>query len=159
MNIRTAVPALVTGMAGVLAAAGLITFAIRDAPDYADLVPAPDEIVWEEGDHTTLWLSTNRHAVDVLIDNIALGLGDIEERREGSDGVAILGEGPGCVDVVVKSLTVAHSSGNIWRATGTIDRGPNTTGDVEVHLRYYRLADQLPGGGVDVAIIVSERVR
>ena len=116
----------------VLASIGPVTL------DYADLVPAPDEIVWAKGDHTTLWLSTNRHAVDVQIDSIALGLGDIEERSQGQDEPHILGVGPGCQDLVVASLTVEHDTGSTWSVSGTIDRGPNTTGDVVVHVRYYR---------------------
>ena len=137
-----------------LGAAAVVTF-IVDQEDYADLVPAPDEIVWAEGDHTTLWLSTNRHAVDVEIDSIALGLGDIEERSQGQDEPHILGVGPGCQDLVVASLTVEHNTGTQWRVSGTIDRGPNTTGDVEVHIRYYRTATQLPRGGTDVAVTIS----
>ena len=89
----------------VLASIGPVTL------DYADLVPAPDEIVWAKGDHTTLWLSTNRHAVDVEIDSIALGLGDIEERSQGQDEPHIAEcVGPGCQDLVVASLTVSSTT-------------------------------------------------
>ena len=138
-----------------LAAAIAIPFATGSVADYADLVPAPDEIVWVEGEQTTLWLSTNRHAVDVEIGNIALGLGDIEERTQGQEEPAILGVGPGCLDLVVASLTVEHDTGSRWSVSGTIDRGPTTMGDVAVHVRYYRPADQMPEDGTEVDVTVS----
>ena len=156
MNSSRYVPWVVMGMGVVLAAAVLITLATGDPPDYANLVPAPNEIVWEQGDETTVWLSTNRHAVDVQIDSVALGLGDIEERNPGSEMATTLGEGPGCLDRVVASLTVEHDTGETWNVTGTIDRGANTTGDVEVHVRYYRTADQMPGDGTVVGVIVPD---
>ena len=135
--------------------AGKVTVTMPEPAAYADLVPAPDEIVWAEGDHTTLWLSTNRHAVDVEIDSIALGLGDIEERNQGQEESHILGVGPGCLDLVVASLTVEHDTGSAWRVSGTVDRGPNTTGDVEAHIRYYRPDTQAPEDGTEIDVTIS----
>lgn len=155
MNSIRYVPWVVMGTGVVLAAAVLITLATGDPPDYADLVPAPDEIVWAEGAETAVWLSANRHAVDLQIDSIALGLGDIEERNPGSEMATTLGEGPGCLDHAVTSLTVAHDTGDTWNVSGTIDRGPTSKGNVEVHVRYYRPADQMPGDGTVVDVTVS----
>ena len=148
MEGRRIVPVAVMAVGVALATAIAIPFATGSVADFADLVPAPDEIVWAEGEQTTLWLSTNRHAVDVEIGNIALGLGDIEERTQGQEEPTILGVGPGCLDLVVASLTVEHDTGSQWSLSGTIERGPNTTGDVEVHVRYYRPADQMPEDGL-----------
>ena len=155
MEGRRIVPVAVMAVGVALATAIAIPFATGSVADFADLVPAPDEIVWVEGEQTTLWLSTNRHAVDVEIGNIALGLGDIEERTQGQEEPAILGVGPGCLDLVVASLTVEHDTGSQWSVSGTIERGPNTTGDVEVHVRYYRPADQMPEDGTEVDVTVS----
>ena len=150
-----AVAVVVLALGVLLAASTLFYYALVPQPDYADLVPHPEEIIWEEGEQTTLWLSTNRHAVDLRIDSIALGLGDIEERNQGGEQPIILGDGPGCLDVVIHDLTVAHDAGNTWSVMGFIDRGPNTTGDVEVHVRYYRPDTQLPVDGTEIDVTVS----
>ena len=155
MITRRVLPYIVGGT-GLLSVAvvGLITLA-TGGEDYAALVPAPDEIVWAEGEETTVWLSTNRHAVDVQIDSIAVGLGDIEERNPDGEKATILAKGPGCLDHAVASLTVAHDTGDTWNVSGTIDRGPTSTGNVEVHVRYYQPADQMPAEGAVADVTVS----
>ena len=155
MNLTRYGSALVSGWIAAEALLLLAAPAMLPNAPYADLVPNPEEIIWLAGEQQTVWLSTNLHAVEVEIDSIALGLGDIEERSQGQEEPHILGVGPGCVDLVVASLTVEHDTGSTWQVSGTIDRGPNTTGDVEVHVRYYRTADQQPEDGTVVDVTVS----
>ena len=119
-----------------------VTVRVDPEPDYADLAPAPGGTVWQAGEERTLWLSTNRHAVDVRIDGIALGLGEIERSSPLGSGVTVLGYGPGCLDWVVDSLTATPQPGGQWQVTGTVDRGPGTTGPLSVHARVYDPVDQ-----------------
>ena len=136
------VPGLVMGLGAVLAAAGLITFALGDEPDYADLVPAPDMVVWEVGDETTLWLSTNRRDVDVRIRSVALGVGGLHRAFPESGRAMVLGRGEGCLDWAVKKLesyNVASSSVTGRKSVslqGAIERD-GTTGDLDISLRVY----------------------
>lgn len=97
---------LVGGLGLMAAGAVAVVYVMNPVADYADLVPAPDSIIWEEGQETPLWLSTNRHAVDLRVDNIALGLGEIDLRDPASGQVSVLGEGLGCLDAVVSGLVV-----------------------------------------------------
>ena len=131
------VPTLVLGLGILLAAGVLIPLATGSRADYADLVPAPDTIVWEVGDETTLWLSTNRHAVDLRVDNVALGLGDIRQRDAESGGVTNLGHGGGCEDWVVKSLEADSITSSRATVEGTVDRGQQS-GSLSVHMRGYQ---------------------
>lgn len=116
-----------------------VTVRLDPVPAYADLVPAPDRTVWQAGEETTLWLSTNRHAVDVRIDSIALGLGVFE--RQIPSGASVLARGPGCRGWVVESLSVIPQGGQ-WQVSGTVERGPGATGVLTVKARVYDPADQ-----------------
>ena len=78
-----------------MAAAGIATFVMSEAPDYANLVPAPNEIVWEQGDETTVWLQTNRDNVDLKVSSVALGLGSIERVFPESGESMVLGTAGG----------------------------------------------------------------
>lgn len=91
------------GLAVVAAAIVAFVLVTLEERDYAALLPAPDTILWDEGDEATLWLDTNRRDVDVRISGVSLGVGDIE--RQSADGTAItLGRGIGCQDWVVSRL-------------------------------------------------------
>ena len=144
MNIRTAVPTLVTGMAGLLAVAGLITFAIRDAPDYADLVPAPDSIVWHEGQDTTFFVSTNRENVDMRINSVALGIANVQGAVPHSGELMVLGASVGCQEWAVSKLFADTISTGGFTLKGNIDRD-NFTGTAEVHYRM-RVQDETDWG-------------
>ena len=74
MGIALGVVVIATLLA--LLVARNVTVRVDPEPDYADLAPAPGGTVWQAGEERTLWLSTNRHAVDVRIDSVALGLGE-----------------------------------------------------------------------------------
>ena len=134
MNIRTAVPTLVAGMAGLLAVAGLITFAIRDAPDYADLVPAPDSIVWHEGQDTTFFVSTNRENVDMRINSVALGIANVQGAVPHSGELMVLGASVGCQEWAVSKLFADAISTGGFTLKGNIDRD-NFVGTAQVHFR------------------------
>ena len=120
MGIALGVVVIATLLA--LLVARNVTVRVDPEPDYADLAPAPGGTVWQAGEERTLWLSTNRHAVDVRIDGIALGLGEIERGSPLGAGVTVLGYGPGCLDWVVDSLTATPQPGGPM--AGHRDRGP-----------------------------------
>ena len=141
MNMSKAVPIMLGLLAGVLAVAVLINYAIGDPPDYADLVPAPDVEVWEVGDETTLWLSTNRRDVDVRIRSVALGVGGLHRAFPESGRAMVLGRGEGCLDWAVSELesyNVADSTGGGKSVSlqGAIERD-GTTGALDIYLRIY----------------------
>ena len=140
------VPVVVIGLGLMLAAAVLAVYLVNPEPDYAYLDPEPDAVVWEEGDETTLWLFTNRRRVDMRIDRVSLGLGDIRRIFPESGRAVTLGRGEGCIDWAVDGLeiySITGSAGNrsVW-VQGTIDRGA-TTGAVDVQIRAYFEADGL----------------
>ena len=104
-------------------------------PDYADLVQAPDSVAWYVDSERTAWLDTNRHSVDLRIDSIDLGLGAIQSRDSGV--LFTIGEGAGCLDAVVSSVT-AGDTGADGRAeiTFTLDRGSTPSGtDITMYVR------------------------
>ena len=145
MQMRRLVPTTVLGLAGVLAAAGLIVLATGDPPDYADLVPAPDTIVWEVGDETTLWLQTNRNDVDLRINSVALGVGNIERAFPEAGAAMTLGRAEGCVTWAVNGLELGSSvhSGTNRQVTvaGTVNRNGHT-GSLDVYVRTYVEGDE-----------------
>ena len=99
-----AVAATVLALGGLLGVSTLIYFMLFPEPDYADLVPAPDSVVWQEGDEITAWLNTNRHDVDLRIDSVAIGIGDIDRAIPGLGEITVLGQGIGCQDYGVTRL-------------------------------------------------------
>ena len=122
-------------LAAILAATGLITFAFGDEPDYAHLVPAPDAIIWTEGDESPLWVSTNRESVDVRVSSIDLGVGEIDLRNPSSSLPVPLGQGLGCLDSVVKGIQVDETSATAADLTVTLDS--RVSGQVTVYYRTY----------------------
>ena len=133
MPFSRVVPAVVMGLGVLLAAAGLITYANSET-EYADLVPAPDSIVWGVEDQTTLWLSTNLHDVEMHIDSVALGIDEIDRVQPGTGETQRLGNGLGCQDWVVSSLSATVSSAGAVTWTAEVLRD-GYTGDAVVHVR------------------------
>lgn len=82
-----------------------------------------------------LWLSTNRHAVDVRISSIALGIGEIDLRNPASGAPVALGRGLGCLEAVVSDLEVDNITETSATATITLDR---KVGTFTVYWRRYR---------------------
>ena len=129
------VPVVVLLGAVVLAAAGLITLAVGDSPDYADLAPVPDSIVWEQDQETTVWVNTNRHAVELSVSSIGLGIGGVDLRDPSSGETSILGEGLGCLEAVVSGVDVTNITDNSALIEIELDRQSTGTGlDVHWHL-------------------------
>ena len=150
MNVRNAVPGIVMGLGGVLAAAGVVTFAMADEPDYADLSPVPESIVWHEGDDVTLWLATNRHTVDVRVSDKALGLGGIDFRDPVSGEAVPLGKGLGCLDAVVSSLEVSAIGASTATTTIRLDKDDQVA--ATAYYRDYEDGDPpSPGSSVELA--------
>ena len=134
------VATLVIGLGIVVAAAVLIRLAIGSEPDYADLVPAPDAVVWEVGNETALWLSTNRRDVDARIRSVALGVGGLHRAFPESGEALALGRGEGCLDWAVSELesygVADYTGGKQVSLQGAIERD-GTTGALDVYLRVY----------------------
>ena len=72
------VATLVVGLGILLAAAVLVRLAIGSEPDYARLVPAPDSIIWEKGQESTILISTNLDDVYLRIDSVAMGIESVQ---------------------------------------------------------------------------------
>ena len=132
---RRLVATLVGGLAIAGVGIGGVQIAMNPAADFADLVPAPNAIVWQKGDMVTLWLSTNRHDVDVHIDSVALGLGEIDRSLPGTGETQPLGEGLGCREWLVSALSATVDSSGVVEITIDILRN-GFTGDAEINMRY-----------------------
>ena len=135
MDMRRAVPAAVLGMGGILAAVAIVAYASGDRPDYADLVPAPDAVVWEAGDETAAWLSTNRYDVELRLHSVAMGIGDIGRTIAGSGETESLGRGLGCQEWAVSELSAVVASETSFTLSGEVERSSGFTGAAEVHIR------------------------
>ena len=147
---------LVIGLAILAAVAVLIRLAIGSEPDYADLAPAPDTAVWEVGDETTVWLETNRRNVELRINSVALGVGNIE-RVFPEAGVAMtLGRAEGCVTWAVNGLELGAVTGSggsrSVRVDGTVNRNGHA-GSLDVHMRVFTEGDD-PSGGLEQAVTI-----
>ncbi len=125
-------------------------------PDYAHLVPAPDAIVWAEGDEIPLWLSTNRKTVDVRVSSIDLGIGEIDLRNPSSFRPVPLGEGLGCLDTVVQGVRVDVTSGRGVALNVTLDS--RVTGMVDVYVRLYDASGAGVGSITGLSLNQSYRV-
>jgi len=143
MNLRSAVPQVVAGLAVLLGIAALLMITFRDEPDYADLVPAPDSIVIEQSDERDYWLSTNRHEVDVRVKSVSMGVGEYKRASPEGGHVINLGRGAGCLDWAVSALEVTRISegGSALNPKRVdiqivVDRG-SATGDLTVYYRSY----------------------
>ena len=128
------VPWAVGGLAGILAGAALITLAVGDPPDYADLVPAPDTIIWAEGQESTVLVSTNRDDVDLRINSVAMGISNVMGAVPHSGELMVLGASVGCQDWAVSKLTADAISTSGFTLKGNIDRD-NFTSTAQVHFR------------------------
>ena len=119
------------------------------APDYADLVPAPDSIIWSEGQESTLLVSTNRDDVELRIDSLDMGIDAVKGSIPHSGELMTLGASVGCQEWAVSKLwadsvtstgfilrgNVARNNfqdtatvyyrfrfnGGAWRTTGDVD--------------------------------------
>ena len=123
----------------------------RTGPGYADLVPAPDTIIWEQGDETTLWLQTNRNAVELRINSVDLGVGNIERAFPEARSAMLLGRSEGCLSWVVSSLYATQVNANGYSLAFAISRN-GFTGDATVYTR----ARPVDGTfGVTVSTVIS----
>ena len=134
MQASRVVPTVVIGLAVLLAAGVLVLYVVNPVADYANLVPAPNEIIWEQGDDTTVWLQTNRQDVDLKIDSVALGLGSIQRVFPEAGASMALGRQEGCLEWAVSSLEVHSYDGTSLEVRGTINRN-GFTGTAGVELR------------------------
>ena len=131
---------VVAGMAGFLVLVlALAVFALKvevsdGLDDYADLVPAPDTIVWEQGDETALWLQTNRNGVELRISSVAVGVGNIERVFPEARTSMRLGRGEGCLSWVVSSLYATQVNDTGYTLVFDISRN-GFTGDATVYTR------------------------
>ena len=135
METRRFIPWLVggTGFIG-LAAAGLIQLA-TGGEDYADLVPAPDAIIWEEEQESTVLVSTNLDDVDLRIDSVALGIEAVRGAVPHSGELMVLGASVGCQEWAVSRLTADTINTSGFSITGNIDRD-NFVDTAQVHYRF-----------------------
>ena len=122
------------GLGGVLAAAGIVTVVMNDEPDYADLVPAPDSIVWNEGQETTFFVSTNLDDVDMRINSVALGIANVQGAVPHSGVLMVLGASVGCQDWAVSKLSATVTATG-YELEIEVDRD-NFTGPAEVFIRH-----------------------
>lgn len=123
---------------------------------YAELLPAPDAIVWEVGDETAVWLSTNRHSADVRLSNIGLGIGEIDVRSPTTGQAVGLGKGLGCLEAVVSGLHVRDITDTSATASFTLDHDRNAL--TKVYWRRYQ-AEQFGGSAFVNAVEVGGESR
>ena len=153
---------MVMGLGGVLAVAGILTFAIGDEPDYADLVPAPDSIMIEQADERDYWLSTNRHEVDVRVKSVSMGVGEYKRASPEGGHIIKLGRGAGCLDWAVSALEITNVSEGGRPANPkrvhikiTVDRG-NTAGNLDAYYRGYFEGISPPAGYSHVVVLSGQ---
>lgn len=143
-------PIAILVMGGLLAVIFIVNLATGAGADYAGLVPAPDSILWEEGDETTLWLNTNLSDVELRIATVDLGLGAYRRVVQETGQTLDLGRSEGCLGWAVSALEVYQiddatgvSGRNIY-VQGNIDRGA-FTGSATVYVRVYPKGADLHG--------------
>ena len=122
-----------------------ITVQVDPEADYAGLLPPPSAALWREGDETTLWLSTNRRAVDMRISSVSLGIGHIHRVFPGP-GREPLARGEGCLDFAVVSLAATGVGATSVTVAGEVERAPGV-GAVTVHIRARREGGDWGGHG------------
>ena len=151
MNTSRLVPTAVIGLAATLGVAGLIVLATGDPPDYADLVPAPDSIVWNEGQETTFFVSTNREDVDMRINSVALGIANVQGAVPHSGVLMVLGASVGCQDWAVSKLSATVTDTG-YDLEIEVDRDNFTgTASVSIRLREEGDSDWIPYGPILVS--------
>ena len=150
--MKKTAPLAILVLGGLLLSLSLILLARGVQAPYADMLPAPDGILWEEGDETTLWLNTNLDDVEVRIATVDFGIGTLRRVFPESGASVALGRGEGCLPWAVESIEVYQigDTGNNKRVLvqGNIARG-SETGAIEVLIRVY------PQGG-DVAAVQDD---
>ena len=129
-----AIPILVLAFGILLAAAAGVYAIFEWDSDYADLVPAPDSIIWWEGQESTVLVSTNLDDVDLSIDSVAMGISNVLGAVPHSGELMILGASVGCQDWAVSRLTADTISTGGYSLKGNIDRD-NFTSTARVHYR------------------------
>ena len=154
MMVMAVVSVMVLLLVGTVVVAGAFS-----SKPYADLVPAPDSIKWEQADETTVWLSTNQDGVEVRVSSVAVGIGDLRRFVSGSVASSRLGRGEGCLDHAVTELRVSSigddttTTKKIVLIEGNVERGQTvSTASVSVHLRIY------PEGGVPPATLSAGNI-
>ena len=137
----------------------LVVRYLQESPDYAYLDPAPDSIVWEEGDETTLWLQTNRAGVGLRISSVAMGVGNIERVFPEAGAVLTLGRSGGCVTWAVNGLAlgaVTDSGGaTSVQVDGTVNRN-GQVGALSVYMRVYPEASDPSASAVSQSVQVPD---
>ena len=108
---------------------------IDEGEPYADLVPAPDTIIWQKGQETTHFLSTNMQQVDLRINSVALGLATVQGALPHSGELMVLGASVGCQSWAVSRLTATAIAPQSLTISGNVDRD-DFTGTATV---YYRM--------------------
>ena len=108
---------------------------IDDGKPYADLVPAPDSIVWHKGQVSTVVLSSNLEHVHLEIDSVSMGIDSLKGAIPHSGELMVLGASVGCQDWAVSRLYADSLQHNAFVLRGEIERD-NFTGNAEVHWRY-----------------------
>ena len=148
METRRVMPYIIGGT-GLLSVAvvGLITLA-TGGQDYAALVPAPDSIVWEEGQKSTVLVATNLDKVHLAIDSVAIGIDSVKGAVPQSGELMVLGASVGCQDWAVSRLYADSLGHDRYTLRGEIERD-NFTGTAEVYARVREVGDDswtsLPG--------------
>ena len=104
-------PALLLFLGALVAALVLIPLARGVEPDYAYLVPAPDDVVWEQGSRTTVWLNTNRKDVELRVASADLGFGSIERVFPESGASMVLARREGCPATAGAALDLVRDTG------------------------------------------------
>ena len=147
------VATLVVGLGILLAAAVLVRLAIGSEPDYARLVPAPDSIIWEKGQESTILISTNLDDVYLRIDSVAMGIESVQSAVPHSGELKVLGASVGCQDWAVFRLYAESLGKTMYTLKGNVDRD-NFTATAEVFYRSRLQGNSwpsVPPSQVDVA--------
>ena len=125
---------MVVGLGVALAAAIAIPLATGSQPGYADLVPAPDTIIWSEGQESTVLVSTNLDDVDLRINSVAMGISNVQGAVPHSGELMVLGASVGCQDWAVSKLSATTTAAG-YELHVDVDRD-NFTGAADVFIRH-----------------------
>ena len=116
-------------------------------------MPAPDSIIWEEGQESTVLVSTNRDDVDLKVDSVAMGFESVKGSVPHSGELMVLGASFGCQDWAVSRLTADALGQATYTLRGNIDRD-NYTDTATVYYRTRVRGAEWPSGppfAIDVA--------
>ena len=143
MNVSRFIPGAVLGSAATAAVAAFALVVSDAEAPYADLVPAPDTIIWEQGQESTVLVSTNLDDVDLRIDSVAMGISNVQGAVPHSGELMVLGASVGCQDWAVSKLTASNIVSDRYDLAGNVDRD-NFTGTAEVFVRSRRPGEPWP---------------